>query len=119
MKCLNCGGDIPNAGGRCPSCKALLPSSVGTGVLTPVPGDDAETIFSAPGGPVSDSGAMGTVIADTTGLPSSASFSGDTTGLPASAGSGEGPALRPASGLEPAGRAAPVILAACASGTGS
>jgi eukaryotic-like serine/threonine-protein kinase len=69
MKCPNCGGDVSEKGGRCPACETLLPSSVATGTLTPVPGEDAETIFSAPIPP-----------------PKSFPDDADTTGLPPSAG---------------------------------
>ncbi len=60
---------MSDAGGRCPACKTLLPASVATGTLTPVPGDDAATIFSSPIPP-----------------PKSFPDDADTTGLPPSAG---------------------------------
>ena len=60
---------MSDAGGRCPACKTLLPASVATGTMTPVPGDDAATVFSSP-------------------IPPPKSFPDDldTTGLPPSAG---------------------------------
>ena len=61
---------MSDAGGRCPACKTLLPSSVATSVLTPVPHDDAETVFSAP--PPSQPPPPHDPTADTTGLPVSA-----------------------------------------------
>ena len=60
---------MSDTGGRCPTCKALLPAFVATSTLTPVPGEDAETIFSAPIPP-----------------PKSFAEDADTTGLPPSAG---------------------------------
>ena len=69
MKCPNCGGEVSDAGGRCPACKTLLPASVATGTMTPVPGDDAATVFSSPIPP-----------------PKSFPDDADTTGLPPSAG---------------------------------
>ena len=55
-------------GGPCPTCSTLLPSSVLTGLLTPVPDDD-ET--APPPQPPPDP--EGTIVsADTTGLPASA-----------------------------------------------
>ena len=61
---------MSDAGGRCPTCRTLLPSSVLTGVLTPVP-DDAETIFGDATPAIAEP--EGTIIsADTTGLPASA-----------------------------------------------
>ena len=62
---------MSDTGGRCPTCRALLPPSVVTGVLTPVPRDDAETVFT----PLQRSAAC-----------SSPRPSADTTGLPVSAG---------------------------------
>ena len=60
---------MSDAGGRCPACKTLLPASVATGTLTPVPGEDAATVFSSPIPP-----------------PKSFPDDADTTGLPPSAG---------------------------------
>ena len=60
---------MSDAGGRCPACKTLLPASVATGTMTPVPGDDAATVFSSPIPP-----------------PKSFPDNADTTGLPPSAG---------------------------------
>ena len=62
---------MSDTGGRCPACQTLLPSSVATSVLTPVPREDAETIFSAPTPPQP---------------PRTHDTSADTTGLPVSAG---------------------------------
>src|SRR5688500_12496516 len=70
MKCPNCGGEVSSAGGRCPTCRTLLPSSFVTGVLTPVPGDDAETAFST--SPRPSIPPAGLPAEDTTGLPPSA-----------------------------------------------
>src|SRR5688572_6607583 len=51
MKCPNCGGELPDAGGRCLRCKAA-PSSplsqTATGALSSLPDDSAETVFAAP-----------------------------------------------------------------------
>jgi hypothetical protein len=60
---------VAETGGRCPSCKTLLPSVV-TRVMTPVPGDDAETSYSPP--PSSQPSPPHNPSADTTGLPASA-----------------------------------------------
>ena len=54
---------MSDTGGRCPACQTLLPASVVTSLLTPVPGDDPET---GPPPPSHDS------TEDTTGLPPSA-----------------------------------------------
>jgi serine/threonine protein kinase/tetratricopeptide (TPR) repeat protein len=72
MKCPNCGGEVSDRGGPCPTCSTLLPSSVLTGLLTPVPDDD-ETVFSDPRPSAPPPDPEGTIIsADTTGLPASA-----------------------------------------------
>ena len=65
---------MSDKGGRCPKCNALLPSSVATSLLTPVPGDDAETRFVSPSQRHSPSNPPPPthVEADTTGLPVSA-----------------------------------------------
>ena len=84
MKCPNCGGDVTDTGGRCPTCKTLLPSSVRKGVMTPVPGDNAETVFSVPPRPPSPTPSDVTTVG-TIGLRTS-SGAPDTTGLPPSAG---------------------------------
>ena len=75
MRCPNCAGEISDKGGRCPKCNVQAPSSIATGVLTPVPGDDAETRFVAP-----------SQKHPPTKLPSSAHVEADTTGLPVAAG---------------------------------
>jgi tetratricopeptide (TPR) repeat protein len=62
---------VSKTGGPCPACRTLLPSSVVTGVLTPVPVVDAETVFSTPPQPP---------------IPPPSDPSADTTGLPMSAG---------------------------------
>ena len=69
MKCPNCGGEVSDRRGRCTACQTLLPSSVATSLLTPVPKDDAETVFSAP---VSRPQTQSHDTSDTTGLPVSA-----------------------------------------------
>ena len=61
---------MSDTGGPCPACRTLLPSSVVTGVLTPVPAADAETAFSPPPRPPIPP--PGDPAADTTGLPMSA-----------------------------------------------
>ena len=76
---------MSDTGGRCPTCRTLLPSFVVTGVLTPVPGDDAETVFSSPPRPP---------------IPPQSDPAADTTGLPPSAG-GVRHASPPKSGLGP------------------
>src|SRR5262245_29871926 len=79
MRCPNCGGKVSDTGGRCPTCRTLLPASVRTGVLTPVP-DDAETIFTDAKTPAPETDSGGTVISsDTTGLPASAGGIRQTT----------------------------------------
>src|SRR5215204_4624305 len=108
MKCPNCGGELPDAGGRCLRCKA--PSStlsqLATGVLSSRRDDSAETVFAAP--PISGTsrglsseidGDSATVFTPPPSsipddaetrfvLPSSkaSGHSPDTTGLPESAG---------------------------------
>jgi eukaryotic-like serine/threonine-protein kinase len=107
MKCPNCGGELPNAGGRCLRCKT--PSSTlsqkATGARSSPLDDSAETVFAAspeavfahaPGSSLDDSA---TVFSSPSSLtpddaatrfvlpPSKASgHSPDTTGLPESAG---------------------------------
>jgi serine/threonine protein kinase/Flp pilus assembly protein TadD len=72
MRCPNCAGDVSDKVGRCPACNALLPSSVVTGLLTPVPRDEAETVFASPSRPLHP--------------PTVPPSAPDTTGLPVSAG---------------------------------
>ncbi len=108
MKCPNCGGELPDAGGRCLRCKG--PSSTlsqkATGTLSS-PADDsaAETVFAAP--PISGTsrglsseidGDAATIFAPPSSStpdeaatrfvlpPKTSGHSPDTTGLPESAG---------------------------------
>jgi serine/threonine protein kinase/Flp pilus assembly protein TadD len=50
MKCPNCGGELPDAGGRCLRCKApsSIRSQATTGTLPSMADDSAETVFAAP-----------------------------------------------------------------------
>jgi hypothetical protein len=75
MRCPNCGGEVSEAGGRCPACRTWLSSSVAASVLTPVPADDdAETVFlsAVPPPQPEDRASSNTTSGDTTGLPPSA-----------------------------------------------
>src|SRR5262245_12899402 len=72
MRCPNCGGEVSDAGGRCPTCNTLLSSTVRTGVMTPVPSDDAETVYAAPSRPPAPPATPPAATDDTTGLPASA-----------------------------------------------
>ena len=107
MKCPNCGGELPDAGGRCLRCRG--PSSTlsqkAIGALSSPADDSAETVFAAP--PISGtSRALSSEIDDDAGTifappsssapddgatrfvppPKASGHSPDTTGLPESAG---------------------------------
>jgi eukaryotic-like serine/threonine-protein kinase len=113
MRCPNCGGEVSETAGRCSACKALLPSSIVTGVLPVVP-EDAETVFLSGTPPKLSRGDAGTTsAADTTGLPASAlntrilnqadagaTIGADTTGLPAGGVRNAPPSKAPKGPLE-------------------
>ena len=111
MKCPNCGGELPDAGGPCLRCKG--PSSTrsqkATGTLSSPADDSAETVFAAPPlsgtsrGLSSEIDGDATIFAPPSSAPPSSSapddaatrfvlppkasgHSPDTTGLPVSAG---------------------------------
>ncbi len=90
MKCANCGGELPNAGGRCLRCKAatstLLSSDIdGETVFAHTPGssvEDAATVFAPPSSLTPDDAETRFVLP----TPQASGHSPDTTGLPPSAG---------------------------------
>src|SRR5262245_15342128 len=71
MRCPKCGAEASDRGGVCPGCRTPLPSAVLTDVLTPVTGEDAQTILSTPTVPPQAAHESPDAV-DTTGLPASA-----------------------------------------------
>ena len=45
IKCPNCGAGMSQSAGQCPSCKVPRSAPTLTSTLTPVPGNDAETVY--------------------------------------------------------------------------
>ena len=78
MKCPNCGGEVADTGGQCPTCNTPV-LFVATGVMTPVPREDEDAVFLPASHLHSPNPDYQSDTSDTTGLPSAAAGTRVTT----------------------------------------